>query len=100
MDKLCEKIFKIEPKIDLAHEIAGCGNFVEVTETSDGFFLGRPKGSIGFDAFLGKPSEIAKERTNNIYEKLTENEKKEFLSRIFRQNITPKDIGLLVSKVL
>lgn len=91
---LREKIFKIEPKVDLLHEIMGFGQFTEVTETSDGFFLGRAKGDIGFNAFLGKPSEIAKERTRKVYSKLSPAEKTQVDFQIARSGIRREDIGL------
>jgi hypothetical protein len=91
---LRDKMFKIEPKIDLLHEVMGFGEYEEVTETSDGFFLARPKGSIGFDAFLGKPSEVAKERTRKIYSKLSPAERTQVDFKISMSKINRKDIGL------
>jgi hypothetical protein len=91
---LKEKMFKIEPKIDLLHEIMGYGNLEEVTETSDGFFLGRAKGDIGFNAFLGKPSDIAKARTRALYGKLSPAEKSQVDFRIGMSRINREDIGL------
>jgi hypothetical protein len=71
MNPLREEIFGMEPKIDLLHDLLGFGRFAEITMTSDGFFLGRRHGDIGFNEFLGWPSEAAIERTRNLFQKLS-----------------------------
>ena len=91
---LREKLFELEPKMDLLHEILGFGRFSQVTETSDGFFLGRPYGAIGFDIFLGKPSDVAKERTRKLYNKLSMIDKAKVDIILFNSNINKKSLGL------
>jgi len=68
VEVLCE----IEPKKDLLHELMGCGLYAEITRTSDGFFLGRVEGDIGFNDFLGEPSKEALARTKTYLKKLEE----------------------------
>lgn len=90
----CKKLNKIEPVLDLAHEITGCGRFTQVTQTSDGFFLGRAWGDIGFNAFLGKPSPRALENTKRIFDQLDGEGKVEFCTRVMVQGIEPKDVNI------
>lgn len=71
-DEAVAELQTIEPKIDLLHEILGCGLFAEVTQTSDGFWLGREPGDCGFNAFLGKPSAAALNRTKTFITKMSE----------------------------
>jgi len=71
MDILRKELFGLEPKIDLLHDLLGFGRFAETTMTSDGFFLGRRPGDIGFNEFLGWPSEAAIERTRNLFQRLS-----------------------------
>ncbi len=63
---------KIEPCIDLLHELAGIGQYAEITRTTDGFFLGRAVGDIGFNEFFGIPSDIAIARTAGYLDKLSD----------------------------
>ena len=35
-----------------------CLNLVDLTKTSDGFYLGRKIGDIGFNTFIGKPKPV------------------------------------------
>jgi hypothetical protein len=92
--EFCKKLFKIEPIVDLAHDVTGCGRFAEVTETSDGFFLGRARGDIGFNEFLAQPSPRALENTKRIFDQLDSEGKIEFCSRVIVQRITPEDINI------
>lgn len=92
--EFCKKLFKIEPIVDLAHDFTGCGRFQEATETSDGFFLGRARGDIGFNDFLGKPSPRALENTKRIFNQLDNEGKIEFCSRVIVQRINPEDINI------
>jgi len=71
LEKLQEELKTIEPTIDFLHEVCGCGQYAEITRTSDGFFLGRAHGDIGFNVFLGKPSSIALARTRQYLKKLS-----------------------------
>lgn len=71
MKTLQEELIEIEPTRDFLHEVCGCGVFAEITRTSDGFFLGRKQEDIGFNNFLGKPSEIALHRTQTYLDKLS-----------------------------
>jgi hypothetical protein len=69
-EPLKESIMKVEPKIDLLHDVLGFGRFADVTVTSDGFFMGRKHGDIGYNEFLGKPSDVAQQRARKTYEQL------------------------------
>jgi hypothetical protein len=93
-NEFCKRLSKIEPTIDLAHDVTGCGRFAEVTETSDGYFLGRERGDIGFNAFLGQPSPRALENTKRIFDQLDDEAKVEFCWRIMLNKIRPQDINV------
>lgn len=69
--ELQEELKAIEPKIDFLHEVCGCGLYAEITQTSDGFFLGRERNDIGFNAFLGTPSSNAMARTKQFLQQLS-----------------------------
>ena len=71
MKKLKEELFRLEPKIDLLHDLLGFGRFADITITSDGFFLGRRHGDIGYNDFLGQPSNDAVNRTKALFKKLS-----------------------------
>lgn len=70
MKRLKAELFRLEPKIDLLHDLLGFGRFAEVTRTADGFYLGRKRGDIGFNDFLGHPTQIAVDRTRQLFRKL------------------------------
>lgn len=72
LKELQEELTRIEPKIDFLHEVCGCGLYAEITQTSDGYFLGRRKGTCGFDNFLGK---TFRERTNSYTKVLKSNDR-------------------------
>ena len=72
LQELQEELITIEPRRDFLHEILGCGMFLEVTQTSDGFWLGCKEGDCGFNTFLGKPSQNALDRTSQFLSKLSE----------------------------
>ncbi|MBA7570343.1 hypothetical protein ES708_12092 [subsurface metagenome] len=88
------EVLAIEPKIDLLHDVLGFGRFAEVTQTADGFFLGRRAGDIGFDVFLGKPSEVAKERTGELFKKLSGCSQEQVKALLRARNINTRDIGI------
>src|SRR2546427_13092284 len=79
--QLGKELFEIEPRRELLHDMCGFGPFAEVTQTGDGFFMGREKGDIGFNAFLGKPSEISIRRLNDEYERLSQASQIEAMQR-------------------
>jgi len=89
-----EEIMKLEPKIDLLHDVLGFGRFAEVTETSDGFFLGRAHGDIGFNQFLGQPSDAAKGRTKELFNKLSKCSQGFVIALLKAKDINPKDVGI------
>lgn len=91
---LKKRLFELEPKIDLLHECLGFGQYGEMTITSDGFFLGQARGDIGFNYFLGCPSEVARERTAGLFAKLTEEEQLAVRILLMRQGISPEKIGI------
>ena len=93
-DRVCKEIMKREPKIDLLHDIVGCGRFADVTETSDRFFLGMERGDIGYNAFLGKPSEESKRRTKILFNKLPKDVKGDLIFILATKHIKLKDIGI------
>ena len=82
METIKEEILRLEPKIDLLHDLLGFGRFAEVTVTLDGFFLGRKHGDIGFNDFLGHPGEAAVKRTRRLFENLS-SESREKIMLIF-----------------
>ena len=87
-----EAILKIEPKIDLLHDVLGFGRFADVTMTSDGFFLGRKGGDIGYNDFLGKPSEAAQQRARKTYEQLSPNIKAKVDATLAIKGLNRSDI--------
>ena len=89
-----EEIMKLEPKIDLLHDVLGFGRFAEVTETSDGLFLAREHGDIGFNQFLGKPSDNAKGRTKELFSKLSKCSQGFVIASLKGKNINLKDVGI------
>lgn len=88
------EILALEPRIDLLHDVLGFGRFAEVTETSDRFFLGRRPGDIGFNEFLGKPSEAAKQRTTELFNKLSKCSQEQIMTMLRARNINLKDVGI------
>jgi len=64
------ELLQIEPKIDLLHDLVGCGRFECIAQTGDGYFLAGTYNS-GFNYFLGKPTKIAIERTKQLLTKLS-----------------------------
>lgn len=88
------EILEIEPRIDLLHDVLGFGRFAEITETSDRFFLGRKPGDIGFNEFLGRPSDAAKRRTRELFQKLSECSQQQVLSVLRGKEINPRDLGI------
>jgi len=89
-----EEIMKLEPKVDLLHDVLGFGRFAEVTETSDGFFLAREHGDIGFNQFLGKPSDAARGRTKELFNKLSKCSQGFVVALLKGKNINLKDVGI------
>ena len=94
MDTLAQELFRLEPKLDLLHELLGLGRFAEVTMTSDGFFLGRLHGQPTFDHFLGQPSEVARQRTGRLFQGLKPGLQREVLRRLKQSGIDPRAIGI------
>ncbi len=94
MPTLKDAILRLEPKIDLLHDLLGFGRFAEVTLTSDGFFLGRAWGDIGFNQFLGEPSAAAIARTQNLFKKLSKDHQQEILRALNARNIPPEALGI------
>ena len=94
MEPLNEAILRLEPTIDLLHDCLGFGRFAEVTRTSDGFFLGRAKGDIGFNHFLGRPSGAALTRTRRLFQKLPSNHQATLLRALSARGIPPEALGI------
>ena len=89
-----EEIMKLEPKIDLLHDLLGFGRFAGVTQTSDGFFLAREHGDIGFNQFLGKPSDNARGRSKELFNKLSKCSQGFVLATLKGKHINLKDVGI------
>ena len=87
MDNLKQEILQIEPKIDLLHDLLGFGRFAEITITADGFFLGRRHGDIGFNDFLGRPSQAAVNRTRLLFQKLSPEAKTDVMRLFIRKGL-------------
>ena len=79
-----QELFEAEPKTDLLHDLSGFGRFIEVKRSSDGYFLGRRRGEIGFNSWLGNPSISALARTKDLMEKLSP-EKKAMAKAVLRR---------------
>ncbi len=94
MQSLKEAILHLEPKIDLLHDCLGFGRFAQVILTSDGFFLGRTRDDIGFNHFLGNPSQAAISRTTNLFGKLSNDHQQELIRKLAARGISPESLGL------
>ncbi len=95
MRTLKEAILRLEPKIDLLHDCLGFGRYAEITTTSDGYFLGRARRDIGFNHFLGTPSQAAIERTQGLFARLSPHLKHELIRELMMRRIPPDLFGLL-----
>ena len=94
MQTLKEAILRLEPKIDLLHDLLGFGRFAQVILTSDGLFLGRAWGDIGFNEFLGNPSQAAITRTQRLFGKLSHDHQQELIRKLSASGIPPQFLGL------
>ena len=94
MQSLKKAILRLEPKIDLLHDCLGFGRFAEITITADGFFLGRTRDDIGFNHFLGNPSQAAIDRTQNLFDKLSHDHQQELIQKLAARGIPPESLGL------
>jgi len=65
---------------DLLHDLM----LNDYIETSDGFYIRRDKGHVGYDAFMGKPNlnKTVVDRMKKEIEELTPETRKEVLTRI------------------
>src|SRR5258707_1356147 len=97
METLQEAILRLEPRIDLLHDCLGFGRFAEVIVTSDGFFLGRARGDIGFNHFLGQPSPAALERTWQLFLRLGIRHQTEVVRALPARRIPLAAVGLALS---
>ena len=94
MQSLEEVIRCLEPRIDLLHDCLGFGRFAAVTVTTDGHFLGRDRGDIGFNQFLGSPSQAAMARTQELFSKLSSKHQQELISALIARQIPPQALGI------
>jgi len=94
MQSLKEAILLFEPKIDLLHDCLGFGRFALIILTSDGFFLGRAWDDIGFNQFLGNPSQAVIARTQNLFGKLSHDHQQELIQKLAARGIPPESLGL------
>ncbi len=94
MQSLKAAILRLEPKIDLLHDLLGFGRFAEITLTSDGYFLGRAWGDIGFNHFLGTPSAAAIARTQTLFRKLSKDHQQEILRALHARRIPHESLGI------
>ena len=95
MQTLKDAILRLEPKIDLLHDCLGFGRYAEITITSDGHFLGRAWGDIGFNDFLGAPSQAAIERTQGLFVRLSPHHQDELIRELMMRRIPPDLFRLL-----
>ena len=94
MQTLKAAILRLEPKIDLLHDLLGFGRFAEITLTSDGYFLGRAWNDIGFNHFLGQPSAAAIARMQTLFKKLCKDHQQELLRALHIRGIQPETLGI------
>ncbi len=94
METLKDGILRLEPKIDLLHDCLGFGRFAEITITSDGHFLGRAWNDIGFNHFLGSPSEAAITRTQALFNNLSPDHQQELIRELHARRIPTESLGL------
>lgn len=94
METLREAVLRLQPRIDLLHDCLGFGRFAEVTVTSDGFFLGRTREDIGFNHFLGNPSQAALDRTRQLVAQLNERHQAELLCMLKARRVPLGAVGL------
>ncbi len=94
METLRAAVLRLEPRIDLLHDCLGFGRFAEVTVTSDGFFLARDRGDIGFNQFLGAPSPAALDRTRQLFAQLDERHQREVVRTLRAHGIPPTKLGI------
>jgi hypothetical protein len=97
METLKRAILRLEPKIDLLHDCLGFGRFAEITITSDGYFLGRAWGDIGFNHFLGQPSSAAIARTQALFDKLPEEHQAALIRTLRARGIPPEALGIPIN---
>jgi len=94
MQSLKDTILRLEPTIDLLHDCLGFGRFAQVIRTSDGFFLGRAWGDVGFNHFLGNPSQTAIARTQRLFGSLSNDHQQELIRQLAARGIPPTSFGL------
>ncbi len=94
MQTLKDAILRLEPKIDLLHDCLGFGRFAEITITADGFLLGQAWRDIGFNHFLGNPSQAAISRTKCLFGKLSPDHQQELIRKLAARGISPESLGL------
>jgi len=70
-ESLHDELLRLEPKIDLLHDLLGYGRYGQIHYDGQ-VFLGMRHGDIGFNDFLGKPSKAALERTMVLLERMSE----------------------------
>ena len=96
-DTLAEELFGLCPRADLLHRVCclpSLEGMEEYTVTSDGFFLGRPVGHIGFNAFLGSPPTQVRERTAVLYGQLSAAAQLAVHLRLAAQRIPAAAVGI------
>lgn len=94
-ETVCKEIYSKEPRADLLHEVLGIHPVIkDVVMTSDGFFFGRAKGDIGHNIFLGKPSEVSKARTKELFESLDRDTQDGLRVYLIQKGIPCQSIGI------
>ena len=86
-ENLKDELFRLEPKIDLLHDLLGWGRYAEVHWDGQ-VFLGRRHRDIGFNDFLGKPSEAALKRTKALLERMSDANREQALRVLAQYGIT------------
>lgn len=97
MASLKDAILRLEPRIDLLHDCLGFGRFAEVTVTWEGYFLGRAWNEIGFNHFLGDPSNAAIARTQGLFKSLSNEHQQELIRTLHARRIPPESLGLPIN---
>ena len=95
MQSLKEAILHVEPKIDLLHDLLGFGRYAEITVTSDGHFLARAWGDIGFNHYLGAPSRSAIVRAQILFDSLSPHHQDELIRELMMRRIAPDILGIV-----
>jgi hypothetical protein len=94
MDRLRRRLRFMTARPSLLCELMGFGHFKEMAMTRDGLLIGQPRRSVGFDAFIGKPTSETLAQTARLWLELDAVEQSLVLARLESQSIPPERIGI------